>query len=62
MVTVVIAIVLIAALPLFGLFVGLGPSRLWWLVERILLGAMWAFGAGVIAGEKLRDKFWSSKP
>lgn len=56
MVTVVIALVCVALVPLFGLAIGLGSDRFWWIVERATLGLVALFVGGIVIGEKLKGK------
>jgi len=43
--------------PAFGLVVGLGPGRFWWLVERGAWCALWLFGAGLDLGERIARRW-----
>lgn len=56
MVTVLVALALIAVFPLVGLLVGLGSDRFWWAVERVVLAVVGLVGIGVIAGEWIASK------
>lgn len=57
MVTVLVALALIAMFPLVGLLVGLGSDRFWWAVEKLVLAAIWLVGIGLVAGEIIGNTF-----
>ena len=57
MVTILVALALIAVFPFVGLLVGLGSDRFWWAMEKLVFAAIWLVGIGLIAGVIIGNTF-----